>query len=871
MYDIDLTDNWKQAAAQESVDYRAVESTFMTQAYGFVANKAKVLFRDPFRLGFEIVHRNEKATKMVGIFAFRCNRKLLYAPVFFVNGEIKGADMLYRSDVKRFIPLTDEWCSFLVRGANEEAGSARPRGESRQSYDNNMRRLAYPQRVKYAAVIKAAGEEKYESDDEVMTAIADGSNHRDLMSDEMADKAIAQLNLGHLAESGHLTVDQLRDLMRHHGARGQEPVQPTNDAEFDEWKNDKDALVRPTHVSTLPDGTPKLHMTMGDSDDDADANEFNDFTKRAADGSLFREILTVCAAADAPLPKLLPMALAAGGPDALVKLANLIEGSDIAQRFVAENYTTADLTLDPDWCVKKAAADTPDPMERYRNSVIVVRDLGFAKSAADRKEITERGYALEDYREQKAVNAVTTVIEDSALHEINTPGVVSILDVDNNSIDALLVTVNEMWMSDAHGGLNRAAFEDVSRRPRRALLTLGKKAADYVMQRDNLAIGNSKLDCSCLDATTTKPNQAKVGKAYVVLHRGSMRISDPFVVTEKKGRTYCTESLYGCKGADLIYRPGTEEAYPEGGLLNDSYELIEVKTEQSESHSGRNTVWSHNLMTSTQMDAWLRTGRGAAKSKDITVTKEPTGLFTLSAEGSDGFHKVARHLDMLGLHVKLAGDFSMRVDAAGDVIDRAEDAGTYRFRLFDTVDKSAYTTRMNPESEWMSGYDPVLNVSVTTPQEQRIGTTTPERPQQHHRIGDHYAGEAPTAPYEEGDDLPGAAIMSSSPEELATMAQRYDMPHIFDHQVIGNLAGNTYDTIEQVRNYIPDLETGVDRYARVLFLLRYRPADFEEAYGKDELLEMEQELTSLFKMAGESLLRMLKRFDSAKFSPQSDS
>jgi hypothetical protein len=226
----------------------------------------------------------------------------------------------------------------------------------------------------------------------------------------------------------------------------------------------------------------------------------------------------------------------------------------------------------------------------------------------------------------------------------------------------------------------------------------------------------------------------------------------------------------------------------------------------------------------------------------------------------------------MAAHLNLVGDYEMRVDKSGEILDFAEDKGSHRFRLFDTVSKSGYVTRMNPEQEWITGYDPVLNARMQFPQEQTLGTTTPERPQQHHRIGDHYAGEALMASYDEEEDgLPSDALMGQSPEALAQMAQKYDMPQIFDHQVIGNLAGNTYDTIEQVRQYVPDLETGVDRYARILFLLRYRPADFEEAYGKDELMEMEQELSSLFAMAGKTLLRMLKRFDTDKFSPQADS
>jgi len=764
--DFDLDDNWKQAASQESVDYQAVESTFMTQAYGFVANKAKVLFRDPFRLGFEIVHRNEKATKMVGIFAFRCNNSLLYAPVFFVNGEIKGADMLYRSEVKRFVPLSDEWCSFLVRGANEEAGAMQRRDSIRRQPDANMYRLAYPHRTKYAGEL--------------------------------------------------------------------------------------DAVV------------------IGE--------DLTEVEKVAADGIL-RELLTHCAQDDAPVSRLIPRAVKDGGPDFLVKLANLIEGSDIASRYLAENYTKADLTLDPDWCVKKAAAAAAavDPMDRYRNSVVLVRELGFAKSAADRKGIANNGYVLEDYRELGAVNATIDIVEDPIIHEISSPGVVSVLDAQGGHFDALLLHPEEQWLcdrGDSHRGPYSSGDSDYGQR---ILIALDGKSAEYLSyhgRRNDKLIGTYKEDKSCLEKCFIKPSSAKVGKVYVLVNRESLHGSEPFVVQAKAGKTITTSSLYGSNLADLVFKSDASEADPNRGFVNDEFALIEIKTKTDDGHGSdyRKTVWTKSMMAPAQLNSWLRTGGGTTHSKDITITKEPSGLFTVSADGSDGFRKVARSLDRMAAHLNLVGDYEMRVDKSGEILDFAEDKGTHRFRLFDTVSKSGYVTRMNPEQEWITGYDPVLNARMQFPQAQTIGTTTPERPQQHHRIGDYYAGEAPMAHYDEEDDgLPGDALMGQSPEALAQMAQKYDMPQIFDHQVIGNLAGNTYDTIAQVRQYVPDLETGVDRYARILFLLRYRPADFEEAYGKDELMEMEQELSSLFAMAGETLLRMLKRFDTDKFSPQADS
>jgi len=103
-----------------------------------------------------------------------------------------------------------------------------------------------------------------------------------------------------------------------------------------------------------------------------------------------------------------------------------------------------------------------------------------------------------------------------------------------------------------------------------------------------------------------------------------------------------------------------------------------------------------------------------------------------------------------------------------------------------------------------------------------------------------------------------------SPEQLAEVSSKYDMPHVFDHGALSTLAQSSFNTLDQVRQYIPDMEQGVDRCFRVLFLLRYRPADFEEAYGHDELLEMESEMSQLAALSGANLLRLLRRFDTVK-------
>jgi hypothetical protein len=137
------------------VDKQALEKAFMDQSYGFVANRAGDLFKDPHRLGFEVVFKNndETPTRMVGLFAFRLGKRLLYAPVFFLNGTIKGYDLLYRHWIKKFCPSTTEWVQFLISSAENDIGSPIGRAEAGKLRNSvNFASIAGPPVYKSAAI-----------------------------------------------------------------------------------------------------------------------------------------------------------------------------------------------------------------------------------------------------------------------------------------------------------------------------------------------------------------------------------------------------------------------------------------------------------------------------------------------------------------------------------------------------------------------------------------------------------------------------------------------------------------------------------------------------------------------------------------------
>ena len=126
-----INTDWQKQAAQV-LDEKEVERAFMDQAYNFVSNKAGPLMEDPHRLGFEVVYTDEDHTRMVGIFAFRVNQELLYAPVFFLNGQIRGTDLLYTHEKKMFRPLNKDWATFIVSKQKDSMGAGISQSDTRQ-------------------------------------------------------------------------------------------------------------------------------------------------------------------------------------------------------------------------------------------------------------------------------------------------------------------------------------------------------------------------------------------------------------------------------------------------------------------------------------------------------------------------------------------------------------------------------------------------------------------------------------------------------------------------------------------------------------------------------------------------------------------
>lgn len=108
------------------------EQAFSNLAHAYLKDKAPGLL--DYEVGFELMERNEDNTKAVGLFGFKVGPQWLYAPVFFINGDLKGHELLYLKDQDQFVPLKENWLNYILRRKPASLG---------KKTDQNMSRLGF--------------------------------------------------------------------------------------------------------------------------------------------------------------------------------------------------------------------------------------------------------------------------------------------------------------------------------------------------------------------------------------------------------------------------------------------------------------------------------------------------------------------------------------------------------------------------------------------------------------------------------------------------------------------------------------------------------------------------------------------------------
>ena len=102
----------KQAGIGGRGDDASFEQAFSNLAHAYLRDSAPKLLEH--EIGFQLLDRNRENTKAVGVFAFKVGSNWLYAPVFFLNGDLKGHELLYIKNQDVFVPLKENWVNYII-------------------------------------------------------------------------------------------------------------------------------------------------------------------------------------------------------------------------------------------------------------------------------------------------------------------------------------------------------------------------------------------------------------------------------------------------------------------------------------------------------------------------------------------------------------------------------------------------------------------------------------------------------------------------------------------------------------------------------------------------------------------------------------
>lgn len=97
------------------------EQAFSNLAHAFVREKSPSLL--DHEIGFQLLDQNEENTKAVGVIGFKLGSQLLFAPVFFLQGDLKGHELLYIKNQDMFVPMSEKWLNYLMQRKPNILGS----------------------------------------------------------------------------------------------------------------------------------------------------------------------------------------------------------------------------------------------------------------------------------------------------------------------------------------------------------------------------------------------------------------------------------------------------------------------------------------------------------------------------------------------------------------------------------------------------------------------------------------------------------------------------------------------------------------------------------------------------------------------------
>lgn len=889
--------NWKAAAADrlsamqkqasETANDQDVEQAFAAQSYQFVANRCGDLMKDEHKIGFETVRKDDNNTRMLGIYGFKVEDTFIAAVVFFLNGEIKGP-LLYRSNTSTFVPATKEWSSFLIESIETQEGKGRSRSKRYETAPRvNMQRIAF--------VPPSYGKQASDGNQEPLNPVCPcmlelpGKAEKSKLEKD-TEKEDKKLNLGvrvDVPDGGYSIDDKVTEQLNKKPGQLEVPGEIKVAAgpfpgtveltvgDFgtyvmsDAVKEAMDNMIEGSVVSFEMDGGVAVKLTSNTMRQLKEASEQLWQTTPDDWESQMRMVI------DKPEEPLLRQffELPGIGKRAAEDVVRAMDGSYEFTAAIASKYN------DPSALFPERFTDweRPEPAEC---PLMMHFDLDGVKAAAEEtnKRLFEDGFIILDSRPVEELSVIVEEFSD----EVTAP---------NGAGDYMVLSSDGTFQPMFVG---YKFFGDLPTSQQGYVG--GCVPPTYLFGRSDRE--QTPTYYVCIDAQgrmTTQPSimcarameggpkwttTLKEGKVYV-LRLGDV-IYPPFLVkkvSEKNGITHATiagwpsdigmtdtydfqrVSSYRSRreGIQIKINPDAQTTNLVKCLIGADALFAEIKTTREfddEVAGKRGDYFVDQPETTVGSDAsitaWLENTYGA---RTVKLTKNmwmdtKSAAYTLSAG-----NETSPCMTRLATAVKMSRDMQVSVDTVYKVLDKVDVSGEESF-YFCPCEKIATTLRVVEQPMFTDEFDSEFGVNVRPVQAMALPLQGDQIMETPCHIGDAYD---PTIP----GGLPYATVTSVEPDKLRALADSYNLPHVFQHATVGELA-DTYAVMPMMERFLRNIEDGVDVIGRLLFLLYWKPDGFEQAYGKDDMGQLETELKDNFDRLGSLYLKLLKKTDKFK-------
>jgi hypothetical protein len=215
------------------------------------------------------------------------------------------------------------------------------------------------------------------------------------------------------------------------------------------------------------------------------------------------------------------------------------------------------------------------------------------------------------------------------------------------------------------------------------------------------------------------------------------------------------------------------------------------------------------------------------------------------------------------LAFKLAAVLNLPAEQAVEFARQAAGGQRVSFNLISPAQKlklaSAYYERfINPEVEFQDfDYDQDFNTPIHHPDQNRavVQLMRNQQVSPQRRYLDAVGNGGPrNKPF---THIPDEMVlqMANPVQEMTQIGQQLGLKSLLDHGAVGSLT-KVFDAGPFIQQYVDKLESSLDYLARLLFMLFWKPKDFADAFGSDDLPNLENKINGVFLSYGDIVLEL---------------